>query len=66
MRNQLSEEYLKKLDSTTGLFYVDRKKFDQTIVMTNSLLSNKLDTFQKDAQGTIPHLYERLETMKSL
>ncbi|MGV0938054.1 hypothetical protein [Empedobacter falsenii] len=56
------EEYLKKLDSTTGLFYVERKKFDQTIVMTNSLLSNKLDTFQKDAQDVFPHYYERFKT----
>ena len=56
------EEYLKKLDSTTGLFYVERKKFDQSIVMTNSLLSNKLDTFQKDAQAIFPHYYERFKT----
>ncbi|WP_413531865.1 hypothetical protein [Empedobacter brevis] len=56
------EEYLKKLDSTTGLFYVERKKFDQTIVMTNSLLSNKLDSFQKVAQEIFPHYYERFKT----
>ncbi|MGV0757055.1 hypothetical protein ACTS95_13445 [Empedobacter brevis] len=56
------EEYLKKLDATTGLFYVERKKFDQSIVMTNSFLSNKLDTFQKDAQEIFPHYYERFKT----
>ncbi|WP_314242802.1 hypothetical protein [Empedobacter tilapiae] len=56
------EEYLKKLDSTTGLFYVERKKFDQSIVMTNSLLSSELDAFQKDAQEIFPHYYERFKT----
>lgn len=56
------EEYLKKLDSTTGLYYVERKKFDQSIAMTNSLLSNKLDAFQKDAQEIFPHYYERFKT----
>lgn len=56
------EEYLKKLDSTTGLYYVERKKFDQSIAITNSLLSNKLDAFQKDAQEIFPHYYERFKT----
>ncbi len=55
-------EYLEKLDSTTGLFYIERKKFDQSISMINSLLSNKLDIFQLDAQNIFPHYYERFKT----
>ena len=55
-------KYLKKLDPTTGLFYIERKKFDQSISMINSLLSNKLDIFQLDAQGIFPHYYERFKT----
>ena len=56
------EKYLKKLDTTTGLFYVERKKFDQSISMMNSLLANKFDAFQQDAQAIFPHYYERFKT----
>lgn len=55
-------KYLKKLDKITGLYYVERKKFDQSIQMTNSLLSNKLDFFQNKAQDIFPHYYERFKT----
>ena len=56
------EKYLRKLDTTTGLFYVERKKFDHSIVMINSLLSSKLDAFQVKAQQIFPHYYERFKT----
>ncbi|MBF0596230.1 hypothetical protein [Faecalibacter rhinopitheci] len=55
-------EYLKKLDNFTGLFYVERKKFDESILMLNKLLSSKLDLFQRDAQNIFPHYYERFKT----
>ena len=53
---------MRKLDTTTGLFYVERKKFDHSIVMINSLLSSKLDAFQVKAQQIFPHYYERFKT----
>jgi hypothetical protein len=55
-------KYIKKLDTMTGLFYIERKKFDQSIQITNSLLSNKLDLFQQEAQAIFQHYYERFKT----
>jgi len=55
-------KYLKKLDKITGLYYVERKKFDQAIQTINSLLSSKLDVLQNEAQEIFPHYYERFKT----
>jgi len=55
-------DYLSKLDSYTGLFYVERKKFDDSIAMLNQSLATKLDVLQMDAQKEIPHYYERFKT----
>ena len=55
-------EYLKKLDNITGLYYVERKKFDVSIFRLNKLLSTKLDLYQTDAQSIFPHYFERFKT----
>ncbi|RLZ08743.1 hypothetical protein [Faecalibacter macacae] len=55
-------EYLGKLDEITGLYYVERKKFDTSIFRLNELLSSKLDLYQNDAQAIFPHYYERFKT----
>lgn len=55
-------KYLKKLDKITGLFYKERKKFDKSIQTINTLLSNKLDFYQSNAQKIFPHYYERFKT----
>ena len=55
-------EYLEKLDEITGLYYIERKKFDTSIFKLNELLSSKLDIYQLDAQEIFPHYYERFKT----
>lgn len=55
-------EYLGKLDPHTGLFDVERKKFDESIQILNKTISTGLDQFQIEAQAIIPHYYERFKT----
>lgn len=55
-------DYLKKLDPITGLYYVERKKFDTSIFRLNKFLSQHLDSFQQQAQRIFPHYYERFKT----
>ncbi|QTV05757.1 hypothetical protein [Faecalibacter bovis] len=55
-------EYLGKLDPITGLYYIERKKFDHSIFRLNEVLSSKLDTYQIEAQSIFPHYYERFKT----
>ena len=55
-------EYLGKLDAYTGLFYVERKKFDESIQILNKTISTGLDQYQIEAQAIIPHYYERFKT----
>lgn len=56
------KEYLMQLDHHTGLFYVERKKFDESIQRINSEFSSGLDQFQIEAQKIYPHYYERFRT----
>lgn len=55
-------DYLGKLDAYTGLFYVERKKFDESIQILNKTISTGLDQYQVEAQTIIPHYYERFKT----
>lgn len=55
-------DYLNKLDPNTGLYYIERRKFDVSIAMLNKLLASRLDLFQADAQAIMPHYYERFKT----
>lgn len=56
------KEYLMKLDEYTGLYYVERKKFDQSIQIINAEFSSELDRAQIQAQKIFPHYYERFRT----
>lgn len=60
--DSIISEYLNLLDNQTGLYYIERRKFDESIALLNKLLATRLDVFQNDAQSIIPHYYERFKT----
>jgi hypothetical protein len=59
---KLEELYFENLDEKTGLFYQERKKFDNAMSIINKKLASVLDRKQLDAQQIYPHYYERFKT----
>ncbi|HUH35194.1 MAG TPA: hypothetical protein VL022_05110 [Moheibacter sp.] len=54
--------YLKSLDENNGLFYHERKKFDESIQTINQTLIQTIDERQKEIQLVFPHYFERFKT----
>ena len=54
--------YFNKIDEKTGMFYNERKKFDNTLYVINKKLAKVLDAKQLEAQQIFPHYYERFKT----
>lgn len=62
-KNQKLEElYFASLDEKTGMFYQERKKFDNAMSIINKKLASVLDKKQLEAQQIYPHYYERFKT----
>ncbi|WP_281337294.1 GAF domain-containing protein [Flavobacterium eburneipallidum] len=62
-KNEKSELlYFESLDEKTGLFYQERKKFDNAMSIINKKLASILDRKQLEAQQIYPHYYERFKT----
>jgi len=59
---KLEREYFESLDEKTGLFYKERKKFDNAMSIINKKLASVLDKKQVEAQQIYPHYYERFKT----
>lgn len=59
---KLAELYFEKLDEKTGMFYHERKKFDNAMSIINKRLATVLDRKQVEAQQIYPHYYERFKT----
>lgn len=59
---KLEQKYFKGLDEKTGLFYQERKKFDNAMSIINKKLAVILDKNQIEAQQIYPHYYERFKT----
>lgn len=59
---ELVDSYFSKIDEKTGMFYNERKKFDNTLYVINKKLAKVLDTKQLEAQQIFPHYYERFKT----
>lgn len=59
---KLEELYFENLDEKTGLFYQERKKFDNAMSIINKKLASVLDRKQLEAQQIYPHYYERFKT----
>ncbi|MBF7090938.1 GAF domain-containing protein [Flavobacterium sp. ALJ2] len=59
---KLEQKYFKGLDEKTGLFYHERKKFDNAMSIINKKLATILDKKQIEAQQIYPHYYERFKT----
>ncbi|KAF2517266.1 GAF domain-containing protein [Flavobacterium foetidum] len=59
---KLEEEYFESLDEKTGMFYQERKKFDNAMSIINKKLASVLDKKQLEAQQIYPHYYERFKT----
>ena len=58
----LEQLYFESLDEKTGLFYQERKKFDNAMSIINKKLATVLDKKQIEAQQIYPHYYERFKT----
>ncbi|MBK0369207.1 GAF domain-containing protein [Flavobacterium agrisoli] len=54
--------YFENLDEKSGMFYHERKKFDNAMAIINKKLANILDQKQVEAQQIYPHYYERFKT----
>ncbi|MEG0849985.1 GAF domain-containing protein [Flavobacterium plurextorum] len=59
---KLEELYFATLDEKTGMFYQERKKFDNAMSIINKRLASVLDKKQIEAQQIYPHYYERFKT----
>ncbi|KVV14927.1 GAF domain-containing protein [Flavobacterium sp. TAB 87] len=59
---KLEKLYFEKLDEKSGMFYHERKKFDNAMSIINKKLANILDQKQMKAQQLYPHYYERFKT----
>ncbi|OXB13816.1 GAF domain-containing protein [Flavobacterium reichenbachii] len=59
---KLEELYFESLDEKTGMFYQERKKFDNAMSIVNKKLASVLDKKQLEAQQIYPHYYERFKT----
>ncbi|RZJ56090.1 MAG: GAF domain-containing protein [Flavobacterium sp.] len=59
---KLEELYFESLDEKTGMFYQERKKFDNAMSIINKKLASVLDKKQLEAQHIYPHYYERFKT----
>ncbi len=59
---KLERLYFESLDEKTGLFYQERKKFDNAMSIINKKLASVLDRKQIEAQQIYPHYYERFKT----
>jgi hypothetical protein len=62
INEKLEEIYFETLDEKTGLFYQERKKFDNAMSIINKKLASVLDKKQIEAQQIYPHYYERFKT----
>ncbi|MFD1602676.1 GAF domain-containing protein [Flavobacterium artemisiae] len=62
INKKLEEEYFESLDEKTGMFYQERKKFDNAMSIINKKLASVLDKKQLEAQQIYPHYYERFKT----
>ncbi len=54
--------YFEKTIPLTGVFYQERREFDESISIINKKLAMILDEKQKEAQSYFPHYYERFKT----
>ena len=59
---KLEKIYFESLDEKSGLFYHERKKFDNAMSIINKRLASVLDKKQIEAQQIYPHYYERFKT----
>jgi hypothetical protein len=59
---KLEKLYFESLDEKSGLFYQERKKFDNAMSIINKKLASVLDRKQIEAQQIYPHYYERFKT----
>ncbi|PBJ14479.1 GAF domain-containing protein [Flavobacterium sp. ACN6] len=59
---KLEKLYFESLDEKTGMFYHERKKFDNAMSIINKRLATVLDKKQVEAQQIYPHYYERFKT----
>jgi len=59
---KLEQSYFESLDEKSGLFYQERKKFDNAMSIINKKLASILDEKQQEAQQIYPHYYERFKT----
>jgi hypothetical protein len=55
-------KYEKVLDPELNSIYEERKKFDESVALTNQVLANYLDKKQEEAQRMFPHYFERYKT----
>jgi hypothetical protein len=56
------DDYLKKVNSETGIIYNHRKNYDEAVQQINRTMARFIDRSQIDAQKIYPHYFERYKT----
>jgi len=60
--HELISKYKSLLDENSGLVYVERKVYDDTVHHINKELACMIDRKQREAQNIFPHYFERFKT----
>jgi len=56
------KNYLKQSDSLTGNFFINRRNYEETLMLVNNTLLEILDRRQSEIQKYYAHYYERFKT----
>ena len=60
--NQMTKDYKSSLDDNLGILYKERRKFDESVRISNHMMASFVDKKQKEAQKMFPHYFERYKT----
>ncbi|MAZ73625.1 MAG: GAF domain-containing protein [Flavobacteriaceae bacterium] len=59
---EMVEEYEEMVESSSGLVYLNRKGYDESVTLINKKMAAIIDRKQKEAQEMYPHYFERFKT----
>ncbi len=59
---QMITEYHEMVEQGSGLVYMHRKDYDESVTLINKRMASIIDRKQKEAQEMYPHYFERFKT----
>ncbi|RDK87313.1 GAF domain-containing protein [Marinirhabdus gelatinilytica] len=55
-------EYYEMVENSSGLVYMHRKDYDESVTLINKRMASIIDRKQREAQAMYPHYFERFKT----